>query len=727
MECNKDEALRAKEVAENKFKAMDIIGAKKFALKAQNLYPALEGISQMITTLDVHLCAASEIMNGEKDWYGILVVNASADDEMVRKQYRKLALILHPDKNKSVGAEAAFKFVSEAWSVLSDRARRTAYDQKRRIHQQKSHTVSNGFHHSTKHKSSNMKSQMNNTHPSVPDIHSSAPPRPSTFWTSCNRCKMQYEYLRVYLNHNLLCPSCHEPFLAIETGNPSNGHNNTVIWPSAHQQQASKNRNSHSHSKKPLSKAGPGGSLNPIGASFSTQGANLHHRMYYNKVTKHWEETRVTDILHRKTSIPKRTDSAVHYGNSKSNVDSVSGHDCAGNDLKRKYSADNESKDFGFNTVLQTERNSYVSGSRMAGKQSGFINRELSSFDIRNMLTETAKVLVRDKLDEWCLTVVAKSAEKSKTELRKKVKMNEKEEVKEDSTSPEDASVSPFENKTDKFRNHVGHTSIFVTNAEKASSDTDDPQPMSIDVPDPDFHDFDKDRSEKSFEADQVWATYDDEDGMPRFYCLIQKVISLKPFKCRMTFLNSRTNIELGPLNWIGMGFAKTCGDFRVSRYEVNDFINIFSHKVKFEKGPRGIIKILPQKGDTWALYRNWSPDWNEHTPDDVIHKYDMVEVLDEYNEEQGVTITSLVKVEGFKTVFRRHPDPKEVKRIPREEMFRFSHRVPSYLLTGMESENAPEGCHELDPAATPLELLQVATNAKEEGNGETSEKKTVT
>jgi hypothetical protein len=40
---------------------------------------------------------------------------------------------------------------------------------------------------------------------------------------------------------------------------------------------------------------------------------------------------------------------------------------------------------------------------------------------------------------------------------------------------------------------------------------------------------------------------------------------------------------------------------------------------------------------EVWALYRNWSPDWNEHTLDDVIHKYDMVEVLDDFDEEQGI------------------------------------------------------------------------------------------
>jgi curved DNA-binding protein CbpA len=85
----------------------------------------------MISTLDVHLASESKI-DGESDWYRILSLTTWADEEEVKKQYRKLALQLHPDKNKSVGAEAAFKLISEAWSVLSDKSRKMLYDQKRR-------------------------------------------------------------------------------------------------------------------------------------------------------------------------------------------------------------------------------------------------------------------------------------------------------------------------------------------------------------------------------------------------------------------------------------------------------------------------------------------------------------------------------------------------------------------------------------------------------------------
>jgi hypothetical protein len=38
---------------------------------------------------------------------------------------------------------------------------------------------------------------------------------------------------------------------------------------------------------------------------------------------------------------------------------------------------------------------------------------------------------------------------------------------------------------------------------------------ISMNVPDPDFNDFDGDQIEDSFRENQVWAVYDDEDGMP--------------------------------------------------------------------------------------------------------------------------------------------------------------------------------------------------------------------
>ncbi|XP_010245462.1 PREDICTED: pre-mRNA-splicing factor cwf23 [Nelumbo nucifera] len=65
------------------------------------------------------------------DWYRLLQVEEDADIDVIRKQYRNLALQLHPDKNKHPKAEVAFKLVLEAYTCLSDAAKRKAFDAQR--------------------------------------------------------------------------------------------------------------------------------------------------------------------------------------------------------------------------------------------------------------------------------------------------------------------------------------------------------------------------------------------------------------------------------------------------------------------------------------------------------------------------------------------------------------------------------------------------------------------
>jgi molecular chaperone DnaJ len=68
----------------------------------------------------------------EKDLYSILGVKKSDDAAAVKKQYRKLARELHPDKTKGdKKLEEKFKLVSEAYEVLSDDKKRAEYDEMR--------------------------------------------------------------------------------------------------------------------------------------------------------------------------------------------------------------------------------------------------------------------------------------------------------------------------------------------------------------------------------------------------------------------------------------------------------------------------------------------------------------------------------------------------------------------------------------------------------------------
>lgn len=63
-----------------------------------------------------------------KDYYKVLGVARGANEDELKKSYRKLALKYHPDKNRAPGAEEKFKEIGEAYDVLSDPKKRQIYD-----------------------------------------------------------------------------------------------------------------------------------------------------------------------------------------------------------------------------------------------------------------------------------------------------------------------------------------------------------------------------------------------------------------------------------------------------------------------------------------------------------------------------------------------------------------------------------------------------------------------
>jgi molecular chaperone DnaJ len=68
----------------------------------------------------------------DKDFYATLGVSKDVSDSDLKKAYRKLARQYHPDSNSGdAAAEARFKEISEAYSVLSDKESRAEYDQVR--------------------------------------------------------------------------------------------------------------------------------------------------------------------------------------------------------------------------------------------------------------------------------------------------------------------------------------------------------------------------------------------------------------------------------------------------------------------------------------------------------------------------------------------------------------------------------------------------------------------
>ncbi|XP_024170400.1 uncharacterized protein LOC112176613 [Rosa chinensis] len=284
MECNKEEAFKAKQIAELKVAGFDFAGAKQFALKAQNLYPELDGLPQFLATLDVYT-SAEKGPNGEVNWYKVLGVEPLANEDTIQKQFRKLALMLHPDKNKSAGAEGAFKIISDARRILHDRKQilssthdgvpdgkssmpTTKYgfcDFFTRNHSntrdERSATPTmpdgkssmpttqfNSYHSKTRDQRSSTptmpdgkssmpttqnKFQFNNYNSNTRDERNATPTKPlttsrpqkgrkTTFWTICSCCKVYFEYLRMFLTHKLQCHNCHNHFIAHKIPAPKN-------------------------------------------------------------------------------------------------------------------------------------------------------------------------------------------------------------------------------------------------------------------------------------------------------------------------------------------------------------------------------------------------------------------------------------------------------------------------------------------------------------------------
>jgi molecular chaperone DnaJ len=78
------------------------------------------------------------------DYYRLLGVERNADEDEIKKAYRKMAMQYHPDRNAAADAEARFKEIAEAYEVLIDPERRQLYD---RYGEAGLKSGAAGFHH----------------------------------------------------------------------------------------------------------------------------------------------------------------------------------------------------------------------------------------------------------------------------------------------------------------------------------------------------------------------------------------------------------------------------------------------------------------------------------------------------------------------------------------------------------------------------------------------------
>ncbi|XP_042005550.1 uncharacterized protein LOC121754244 [Salvia splendens] len=253
-----------------------------------------------------------------------------------------------------------------------------------------------------------------------------------------------------------------------------------------------------------------------------------------------------------------------------------------------------------------------------------------------------------------------------------------------------------------------GRSTVPADPVEVGSSDLDlsssnDPDIEYLECPDPEFSDFEKMRDENQFRVNQFWACYDTLDSMPRFYAKVRKVCS-SPFELHITWLEA-VPIHDSFKRWVEAELPVGCGSFKIGKTDKISGCLSLSHQVHCEKGKkRGSFFLYPRKGEVWALLRDWDISWSSDPENHEKFRYEIVEVLSDFAEGIGIKVVHLDKVNGFVSLFlRREQNVTNSFLIDPKELYKFSHFVPSFKMTGMEREGVPIGSFELDPASLPL------------------------
>lgn len=193
---NRAEAERLLAVAQRCLHAQNFNESRDFAVLAQENDPFLDGSDQILAVADVLMASQTKVSN-RTDWYAVLQVNRRSDDlDLIKRQYRRLALLLHPDKNRFPFAESAFRLISEAWKILSDPSRKSVYDSEIEVFSEVAVPVPVPFPvAATKNRQRSRKEE-----------------KEATFWTVCPYCYNLYEYPFIYLDCCLKCQKCERAF-----------------------------------------------------------------------------------------------------------------------------------------------------------------------------------------------------------------------------------------------------------------------------------------------------------------------------------------------------------------------------------------------------------------------------------------------------------------------------------------------------------------------------------
>ncbi|PPD83737.1 hypothetical protein GOBAR_DD19316 [Gossypium barbadense] len=560
------EAQRLKALAETKYKNSNLQSALKHAKKAHRLCPNLEGISSMLTAFKI-LRAASKPKHAP-DWYKILQVEPFSHFNSIKKQYRKLALILHPDKNPFLGCEEAFKLVGEG---------------------------------------------------------------------------LLHKFEKMYLGHNLVCPSCKKSFLAVEVDGEDDGHGESTGEEDVLASKPGERLKRKMDGPKGVGLEGgkgTGETTRSVGSRRQASGGKVGddemEESSKSKRVKVAEETMT--LAEMQLEMKQKANQGREKLNKKEKVKDAG--------EKEKESERDEPKQ-----------------SSLSKNEKPKASEKSKDFEIENQGPSQASVN---------LGIMTRSTKKRSVDFEAKTQENGKKNQNSELTK-QGTSRKRVNSDIEKRRSSKSRDMEIVA------------------VEDLDFYDFYKDRSERNFKKGQVWAIYDD-DGMPRRYGLIEEVFSVNPFEVKMSWLDSQNNGD---------------DKFKVARKSSINSVNVFSHMVECERAAKEFYRIYPRKGSVWVLYNEaklGAAGRNRSARDK--HCYDIVVLLTTYSETHGLSMAYLEKVDGFKTVFKRQEiGCQAIRWLEKEDIRLFSHQIPARKLSGDDVPDLLKDCWELDPASLPPDL----------------------
>lgn len=165
--------------------ARDFIGAKRLAelVLDYSTVSSDDRADQILAISDVLIADQNRYTTSGNvpDYYAVLQIPRNGFEEsLLKRNYRRLSLLLHPDRNRFPGSDDAFRVLTDAYSVMSDPVRRSEVD-----------SIFAGFSG-----------------------------QEGTFWTVCKFCLHAHLYSRAYLNQMLKCQNCKKAFEATEVGTP---------------------------------------------------------------------------------------------------------------------------------------------------------------------------------------------------------------------------------------------------------------------------------------------------------------------------------------------------------------------------------------------------------------------------------------------------------------------------------------------------------------------------